>query len=763
MAVEWKMIPTVPVPITDGGSGQVTAQTAIDALTQVAGATNEYVLTKDTASGNALWKAGGAGSDSEKVKVDVAATADYLGAASNDGVLRTGTSLSYVDGGNFITLDTIQDIQTSAGPTFRDLTLTDGWSIHESLVGIDSYTKLLLHFDGADNSTVLVDNSFFNHAPTVAGDAQIDTAQSKFGGSSCVFDGTGDYISIPDHADWDFGSGDFTIDFWVYPTDTNRHAIIAGTSDYWLGIDYHYLGTRNINIWASSNGSSWNLLNADSGGNAIGAIILTLNTWTHVAIVRNGNNWRSYINGVKDIDVTVAGTLVTIAEAKSIGRWGGDAIPKWLGWIDEFRVSKGIARWTAAFTPPTTAYGDGIFGRVNASGLTLAIPLSIDNGGTGIATLTDHGLLLGSGTGAITPLGAATNGQIPIGSTGVDPVLAALTAGTGIGIANAAGSITVSSTITQYTDELAQDSVGGMIANTATINLTYTDLTPSLVADLNSTLKTNYDAAYTHSGLTTGNPHNVTKSDISLGSVENTALSTWAGTTNLTTLGTIATGVWNGTDVAIADGGTGQGTAQLAINALSAVSAATNEHVLTKDTATGNAIFKAATGGSDSEKVKVDAAATADYIGATSGAGVIRTNIGLTKTDGGDFITLSVAGTFVHRGDPSVTDWNETGSKAVLNTNGAWHDLDLSSIVPTGALAVLFSMTIKDDTADAMFALRKKGQTYTIITTKIRTQVANIEFNGLILCACDTNRVVEYVGDNLAFTQIALSVAGWWI
>tara|TARA_B100000029_G_scaffold264040_1_gene260203 strand:+ start:1424 stop:2614 length:1191 start_codon:yes stop_codon:yes gene_type:complete len=83
------------------------------------------------------------------------------------------------------------------------------------------------------------------------------------------------------------------------------------------------------------------------------------------------------------------------------------------------------------------------------------------------------------------------------------------------------------------------------------------------------------------------------KTDLSLNNVENTALSTWAGTSNITTLGTIATGTWEGTDVGITHGGTGASTAQAGINALTAVSSATNEHVLTKDTSTGNAIWKA--------------------------------------------------------------------------------------------------------------------------------------------------------------------------
>ena len=75
----------------------------------------------------------------------------------------------------------------------------------------------------------------------------------------------------------------------------------------------------------------------------------------------------------------------------------------------------------------------------------LVNPLIVGKGGTGVATLTDHGILLGSGTGAVTPLGVATNGQLPIGSTGADPVLAAIT-GTAsqITVTNAAGSITLS-------------------------------------------------------------------------------------------------------------------------------------------------------------------------------------------------------------------------------------------------------------------------------------------------------------------------------
>lgn len=77
---------------------------------------------------------------------------------------------------------------------------------------------------------------------------------------------------------------------------------------------------------------------------------------------------------------------------------------------------------------------------------TLGGTLVVSNGGTGQATLTNHGLLVGAGTAAITQLGVATNGQLPIGSVGADPVLATLTAGTGISISNGAGTITIATT-----------------------------------------------------------------------------------------------------------------------------------------------------------------------------------------------------------------------------------------------------------------------------------------------------------------------------
>lgn len=88
---------------------------------------------------------------------------------------------------------------------------------------------------------------------------------------------------------------------------------------------------------------------------------------------------------------------------------------------------------------------------VSTGTVALTIPVVVSSGGTGRITLTNHGLLVGAGTSAITQLADATNGQLPIGSTGADPVLATITAGTGISVTNGAGSITIAATSTGFT------------------------------------------------------------------------------------------------------------------------------------------------------------------------------------------------------------------------------------------------------------------------------------------------------------------------
>jgi hypothetical protein len=113
---------------------------------------------------------------------------------------------------------------------------------------------------------------------------------------------------------------------------------------------------------------------------------------------------------------------------------------------DMISMRQAIARLSSIKLGPTSS--------PTFNSLTLMSPLEVASGGTGTSSLTDHSLLVGSGTSAITALGAAANGQLPIGFTGADPVLATLTAGGGVSITNSTGSITIAATATGEFDLL---------------------------------------------------------------------------------------------------------------------------------------------------------------------------------------------------------------------------------------------------------------------------------------------------------------------
>lgn len=217
----------------------------------------------------------------------------------------------------------------------------------KSLIAADPYTYLLLHMDGENNGTSFPDSSRFARTMTRSGDTKTVTAQSKFGGASAYFDGTGDYLSNAD-AGIALGSGDFTIDFWVRPSVTGNRQLfdtqtIGGSS----------LRPNSIAVNLSSTNQV--VLINNNASKIIGASGLSVNTWYHIAIVRNGSTTTVYVNG------TSVGTSTTVTTNLStasmvIGMSAPSSAGFYSGYIDEFRVSIGIARWTANFTAPTAPY-----------------------------------------------------------------------------------------------------------------------------------------------------------------------------------------------------------------------------------------------------------------------------------------------------------------------------------------------------------------------------------------------------------------------
>lgn len=212
--------------------------------------------------------------------------------------------------------------------------------------GIDSNAKLVLHADGTDASTTFIDSSSFAKTVTAFGNAQIDTAQSKFGGASALFDGTGDYLSSADSSDWSFGSSDFTLDFWA------RFNAISGSNTCFI-----YQGTSSPNFWEAGFNSTTLYFKVGTTTVSVSWSPSTA-TWYHIAIVRDGSNIKFFVDGTQQ-GASQAWSTTVADYAGSLLIGSGNALIELNGWLDEIRISNGIARWTTTFTPPTGEYTAG--------------------------------------------------------------------------------------------------------------------------------------------------------------------------------------------------------------------------------------------------------------------------------------------------------------------------------------------------------------------------------------------------------------------
>lgn len=175
------------------------------------------------------------------------------------------------------------------------------------------------------------------------GDAKLSTAQKKFGTASLALDGSGDYVTLPSQPDFNFGTGDFTLECWIYRNVS--------------GVQHQVFDFRTTNTQAAPLvyiNSSNTLLYYVSGATRITGTTVAANTWNHIALSRQGTSTKLFLNGVQ-VGSTWTDTTNYIQSPLTIGsRWDG-ALGNLNGYIDDVRITKGVAKYTANFTTPTTA------------------------------------------------------------------------------------------------------------------------------------------------------------------------------------------------------------------------------------------------------------------------------------------------------------------------------------------------------------------------------------------------------------------------
>jgi hypothetical protein len=205
---------------------------------------------------------------------------------------------------------------------------------------------LLLHGDGTNGSTTITDSSGSPKTVTAFGNAAISTAQSKFGGASIAFDGTGDYLTATDST-FAFGTGDFTVEAFVYFNNlTGRKYIVSVTDGTSGGFGITSDGTTKIDI-------------VNPGFAVVHSFTTSLatSTWYHIAVSRSGSSLRCFLNG-NQIGTTATNTNNYSQTRLVVGIDADLTLNPLSGYEDEIRITKGVARYTANFTPPTAPFPD---------------------------------------------------------------------------------------------------------------------------------------------------------------------------------------------------------------------------------------------------------------------------------------------------------------------------------------------------------------------------------------------------------------------
>ena len=194
----------------------------------------------------------------------------------------------------------------------------------------------------------IIDTSMSNDLETV-GNAQISTTQSKFGGASMSFDGTGDYLVAPNSVNFTYGTGNFTIEGWHYLTasaSSTKYIFDHRTAQGLFPAMYIDAGSYVVYI---------------NSAIALTAGTVTANAWVHFALVKNGSTTTLYINGTSAGSFTDNNNYSSTARLRIGTEYTASGSYDWQGYIDDLRITKGIARYTANFTAPVgpfNGFGD---------------------------------------------------------------------------------------------------------------------------------------------------------------------------------------------------------------------------------------------------------------------------------------------------------------------------------------------------------------------------------------------------------------------
>lgn len=214
--------------------------------------------------------------------------------------------------------------------------------------GIDEFLAnvvMLLHMDGDNGSPVFTNSSPYSGIVNRFGDTRISTAISRFGSASGFFDGTGDYLTAPTNALFDFGTTDFTIECWAYFTSFSSFPNLFSQRDNSSGLTLRVNNTGRLNFF-----------HGNGNGSLTGSTVISLNTWNHVALTRQNNFASLWLNGALEAS---GGNYPSFSSTQPLNIGRSPLFEEhFSGYMDEVRVTYGVSRYNSPFTPLTAPFPD---------------------------------------------------------------------------------------------------------------------------------------------------------------------------------------------------------------------------------------------------------------------------------------------------------------------------------------------------------------------------------------------------------------------
>lgn len=177
----------------------------------------------------------------------------------------------------------------------------------------------------------------------------VTSSRFKYGNESLSFTGNTSYLTVNNHSDFNLGSGDFTLDFWMYPTEQSDNNEVCSICD----VTSNNFANGGITLsWSSGSSAQFNIYGPSGSIGTLPFNPIT-NDWQHVALVRSGDTFIAYFNGISIGEINASSGLVipfTAATTLNIGRYRGSFFANsFPGYIDQFRMVKGEALWTENF------------------------------------------------------------------------------------------------------------------------------------------------------------------------------------------------------------------------------------------------------------------------------------------------------------------------------------------------------------------------------------------------------------------------------